>query len=272
MPKRFRSSFRRRPRFGGMYNRYKKRSMFKRGGGAQFSVRMSRIPAYAYAAPRLREFKRYDTNLGVLQITPQNSFLPQSLLNPVVQGSSFFQRIGNKISMKSLKIRGHVTPSPAGIWDSTNNVLTGDYLRWFVIYDRQPNGVAPLIQDVLRDTNNATTVITNQSGINPLNRDRFLILRDQTFSTNNFVNITVGTVPVSQAIAIGPQGLGQEGKGDFTVDDFIKLKGLETVYNVNNAGGIGDIQTGSLFFFITTDLGGAKYQIDCQFQLRYYDA
>lgn len=91
-----------------------------------------------------------------------------TLLNGVAVGTDFTDRIGRKILMKSIFIRGIHLP----VDDSTGNFIS----RLVIVYDRQANGVAPAITDVVKSINGSAQINLN-------NRDRFQILFDKQYVT-----------------------------------------------------------------------------------------
>jgi len=56
-------------------------------------------------------------------------------LNLIQEGASFYQRIGRKISMKSIYLTGYIYPV-----GNNAAALVEDYNRIIVFYDRQPGG------------------------------------------------------------------------------------------------------------------------------------
>lgn len=87
-----------------------------------------------------------------------------TLLNGITQGSDIINRVGNRIDVVSILIRGSV---------AVGATPTSATYRWLVVYDKQANAATPLITDVL-------TAIS-LSGVNNLaNRDRFVIYLDKT--------------------------------------------------------------------------------------------
>ena len=172
----------------------------------------------------------------------------------VNQGAGISQRIGNKIALKSLRLRFGI--------ELTGNTGTPPQLaRFMVIYDRQPNGTYPSAGVILSNATTAGTITngTAYSSINPTLFDRFIVLMDKTFIIGGDVN--------------GPTTATTEQKG-FIIDEFIKLKGLETCFSGNTAGSpIADIQTGALYI---VGLGDQTANTEAFFmagmmRLRYYD-
>lgn len=90
-------------------------------------------------------------------------------LNMIVPGTTVYDRIGSKITMTSMAVGFTLT--------GTNS--TASTVRGLLVYDRQVNGVGPLITDILSD--NVSGGVTLHSSLNIANKNRFLILRDQYF-------------------------------------------------------------------------------------------
>lgn len=158
-------------------------------------------------------------------------------LNNMVQGASVYNRIGSKVCLRSVRVSfGLAAPA------STAYSL----VRALVIYDRQSNGAAPAIGDILAGNNNAAPIFN--SDLNIVNRNRFIILRDQSFTIDTGEHLV------------------------HNVDWYIKTRGLETEYKAN-AGTIGDIATGCILFvaFWFNITGTAPSIIAFQTRIRYDD-
>lgn len=173
------------------------------------------------------------------------------ILNAVVNGAELYQRVGRKTYMKSLHIRGMIEP---------NGIAVQQAGRIVVIYDSQPNAAAPLTAAVLQDSN-AAAATTWASGINLTNRQRFKILRDYQVYLGSSTNVGGQAELIPDPI-----------KNSLNVDLFIKLKGLETVYNAVNGGTIADITSGAIFlFFVGGPTADGAWQLNYTSRLRYYD-
>lgn len=181
---------------------------------------------------------------------------PWILLNGVVQGAGNNQRIGNKISLKALRMKGQII-----------NLATAvqTYGRLLVIYDKQPNGAIPTYASVMQ-TRDSAGAATNTAFSDPNfdNKERFTILRDTTIvfpSVTNAVGVLTNV------------GFDQQSKSDiniFNVDMYIKLKGLHTAYTGATAG-IADISTGSLLYAVMIHQGAATWTFRNVERLTYYD-
>lgn len=189
-----------------------------------------------------QEINSLDTNIlpvaGVFNMTSAVAgaepavFTGMTEVNLVRQGPTFYQRIGNKIHMRSLSIT--FTPAVA----TSNGVIN---LRYMVVYDKQPNGAFPALTDVLQ-INDAGNVVFHSS-MNITNRSRFSILRDKL--------MTFSTIERSSAI----------------VKDYIKLN-HDTEFKANG-GTIGDIATGALFFIAFVDWYDGSNKLSCSPQSAY---
>lgn len=199
------------------------------------------------------ELKSWD---NVLAVTAQPiGALPlgnnPNCFNDMIEGTDFFQRVGRKVELKSLRLRGYFLP----IGSSTVTA----YCRMIVLYDAQPNAAFPAIQDVLQDCNGGATT-SAYSHPNLDNRERIKILRDKVFM--------LGPASGASEASFIP-----DGQQVYHYDEYIKLKGLTTVFNKTNGGTIADITSGSLVMFIIQDQTVVldNWKTNMNSRLRYYD-
>lgn len=178
-----------------------------------------------YRFPITNEAKTIDTGAAP-QVSTTGAF---ALLNGCIQGTDYTNRIGRKIMLKSLYIRG-IVASDVGVTMTSPAITVAQQARMIIFCDNQPNGATPAVLDLL---NNATTV----SQLNLNNRDRFKILVDKTFVLDPIVYNTTAT----QSVAAATNQIRQYKK-------FKKLN-METIYNSGNAGTVGDMNTGALWLF-----------------------
>jgi len=209
------------------------------------------VPGPRYAKGEVKSLDLASTQYGIsttATITP---------LNLIRAGTSFFNRIGRKISMKSLHIKCFLTAvRTAGF----------DYARIMVVYDSQTNGAVPTIADILQDCDQAGTNSTSSlSSANLNNRDRFRIIMDERV--------------VLPAITVAGGVVTAEGSPDpmqkfIDLDRFIPLKGYSTVYKADSSPAvIGDIATGGLYFVTlgAQASGSEGYNAYMSSRLRYRD-
>ena len=199
------------------------------------------------------ELKAIDINDGTYGFTRPAGGGSIALLNGIQTGASFYNRIGSRVEMINLHIRGFIYYALTSVQDQ---------VRMIVFYDRQPNGATPTASDVLQSRNQSgATINAGSSEINLDQRDRFVIIRDILRYIPS-VTVTVGV------LTNGPQIGGQ----DFQVNEFVKLKGLSTHYKSSSAPTtVGDIATGALFVMFISDTQDSTTGFNGNFRLRYAD-
>lgn len=140
--------------------------------------RYPRVPVLRQYQPRmfsLAEWKYTDVFVNV----DINTAPTITLLNGLVPGNSASQRVGNKVTIRSLEMRARVqTIAATGV---------EQFCRWFIVLDRQANGAAPAaITDIL--TANSVIALRNLE-----NRKRFKIIVDKAFPMGA-TSVSTGTV------------------------------------------------------------------------------
>lgn len=204
-----------------------------------------------------------DTSQG-LQFTSSGNVI---LLNGVAEGPASYERIGRKVSMKSIDlhftVRTLTQALAAGISCTRARIL--------IVYDRSTQGAAPSASDILTTVDSAgTQTTTPYSGLNPYNMSRFRVVYDNELTLpacdsdgdifNNVFSYTTGVMDMNKS-------------GTLSGRAYIKLKGRETCYNGSTAG-VGDIISGGLFLLVIGEVAGAvsvPYSVRFSSRLRYYD-
>lgn len=184
-----------------------------------------------------QETKFLDTSLTNLLSTTME-FVS---LNTPLFGTEFYQRVGNSMCLKSISING-------GLQYAYNAGAVQDYVRLAIVYDKQPNAAFPaaaatLFQEVY-DSGSAASYA--ESGINPVNKDRFIVLWTKRFQVPGLVT-AIGNTGGGGSPANNPPNI-MVSINDLTIDVFKKLGGMETRFNTTNGGTIADITTGSLLW------------------------
>ena len=202
-----------------------------------------------FQAGSAKEIKSYDVlvtapgagiawNMGAAAFAePGLAFTGMTELNDIQAGAAVYERVGAKVMIRSIRIRTAFT---------ANNTPCLGVCRVAVVYDRQPNGAAPGIADLFQDLRVAGATTTDlMSGINIANKNRFTVLRDQSFIFDSSHLAT-------------------------SIDWFIPCR-LQTEYRAT-ASSIGDISTGAIFFVVaaqnTTSFLNMLY---CRARIRYED-
>jgi len=250
-------------------NSTKKRSYPKKKATAPYKKRATKksITSKYSAKKKTREVKTVDIQFSDTYTSPyvEETFtgitfnttpMIQNLVT-VNQGAGIPNRIGNKIALKSLRIRGTIVPASSGGGSVQNQIM-----RYMIVYDRQPNGQYPAVNNVLSDILVTNAIVSGDylSSINPSFYDRFIVLCDKIQVLGGESSFTFITGPTEQ-------------KG-YVIDEFIKLKGLETVFTTSSEGSpVGDINTGALYLIalgnITEDSEPAY--MTSKMRLRFYD-
>lgn len=186
-------------------------------------------------------------------------------LNLVQIGSSFFNRIGRRIRMKSVQIFGDIIPNPAA-----TATFSAETIRSVIVYDRQTNGAYPALADIFEDTDQNGANTTNElSGINLNNRERFAILMDIKHKMP-FINVATGVPTTTVNIWPTDGARHEDSDGSFFLDHFRKLKGMETHYKADSTPAvIGDIATGGLYL-VTFGVTG-NWVLNFKVRMRYND-
>lgn len=162
-------------------------------------------------------------------------------LNIIAQGTSTSERVGKRIKLKSFQIRGEVQSG------STTKFTRGS---WFLVYDKRPRGVLPIITDII-DAANANAMAKD------INTGRFRILKRK-----NYAFAGPGD---------GAAGL-QSAKSVYAVDAYVDLKLKPTIYMADGVGTIADTEQGALYIvFVGNHSGSAGANFDGQVRLRYVD-
>lgn len=223
-----------------------------------------------YRAPAIRrmsgELKGVDSGIlsaavGVF-IASTNTNTGCAVLNVVTPGNGSWNRVGRKISMKSLRFRGAVEAVCDNGGVPGTVAARGVVVRIVIVYDKQPSGVLPTFADIFGHTSQLGSEISNPiDGLRYDNMSRFRVLRDKIIVIN----------PVDNPIA---SDAGVVTKRYF--DEFVDLKGLETVFKGESSPcTISDISSGGLYMFVRKDANttdtAANFNSDANCRLRYTD-
>lgn len=173
---------------------------------------------------------------------PANTTGSITLLNTIAQGTTVNTRVGKRVMMKGLQMRGLAQG------DSTCAISEWAFL---IVYDIRPRGALPLITDIL-DT------ISPNSFLNDTNAQRFRILhRSSDVNVGN--SATAGTDKVA-----------------FNIDEYMKIpkQYREVVFNALGTGTIADIDMGALYLVTVggNAAGTADSIIGLGTRLRYWDS
>jgi len=167
------------------------------------------------------------------------------LLNTVPQGAGITQRTGKRIRLVGLQVRG-------SIWASSNTSSTYVDCSMLIVYDKRPTGALPLQTDIL-------TTSDCKGFMNDNNTGRFRILRRVDFVLSG--NTAPASINLTNAVK--------------SLDTYVSLKGLTTVFESAGTGGIGDIDMGALYFVPLSSrntAGSLAPSSDLSFRVRFTDS
>jgi len=170
-----------------------------------------------------QELKVQDIATATYQINTTGSI---TLLAIPTVSADFTGRIGRKVTLKSLYLRGRVRAAGAGTM--TAQVTPEQQARLMIIYDLQPNAEVPTILDILNTADPASQ--TNLS-----NRERFRILCDKEYCFDPVVSVTTATQAQMTAT-----------RTCYNLKLYKKLN-LSMIFNAVNGGTIADINSGALY-------------------------
>lgn len=220
------------------------------GSPHSFGGRIGMIPSYVgYSGTGSGERKVID----VLQtaFAPETTGTQLLLLNGCQVGTQNYNRIGRKIRMRSIAIRGQIQP--------TDTTIAATMCRMIIVYDRQTNGAAPTYANIMQSQDiTGTTASTAFSMVNLDNRDRFVIVRDKFYG--------FGAID-----STATQALSSASPGIYPINEYVKCK-FETIFNTGSAGTVGDISSGSLYlFWVASNASAAGVQATVSTRLRFDD-
>ena len=198
------------------------------------------------AARAAKEVKGMDTLIdqAVSIVSTVGTNANCQVLNLIQSGSGSWNRVGRKVSLKSLRLRG------VAQYNTTFGALqtnADNWLRMVVVWDQQPSGgTIPTYDTVF-----ATTIQdgTETGGIlAPVrydNMDRFRVLKDSMIHFSQDVNaLSTGTTTVMVPF-----------------DEYISLGGRETVFSGQTVPmTIADISTGGLYIYFRAAATGVSVQ------------
>ena len=143
--------------------------------------------------------------------------------------------IGRKIKCNSLPLKGLLTYQYTP--EATTLDRNGNVLRMAVVWDKQPSGVLPAFDAIFGQTaQDGSDTSEFMDSLRYDNTDRFRVLRDVVVTGSPQLDASCGT--------------GNEADVQFPFDEFIKLRGCETVYSGETTPQtIADSSSGGLYVF-----------------------
>lgn len=146
----------------------------EKGSSKRFQSPSRFTPMMRNIVPRQRPIQTEVKSVDHEAVTPITTATttPADVLYDSSIGADFYNRIGRKVNLKSIYIRG--------VFKNGGPVSPAEAIRIVVYTDNQfTTGTVPTTADVLADVSNTGAIATNPySNINLNNRDRFQILKE----------------------------------------------------------------------------------------------
>lgn len=240
-------------------------------GGRKFFRRGSRFvrsPAYirSSAKPEMKWVDGFNNTVvdgNTIQMNQLNAAPQYYAANLVGAGSSSFQRVGDHIKGNYLRLNGQVYP------DQEKAQTETEYLKIAVIYDRNPNanGSFPAISDIYQCVSPIGQVDTTVfSPPNITNKDRFTILKEQTFTKPYKSTASTGHIAAESSIQYDSVNL---------INWYINMKGCDTNFSTTNTPPVlGDCRNGAVYILglgSSEDVADSAFNFAFQCRYTYYD-
>jgi len=167
-------------------------------------------------------------------------------INIIPQGAAVTQRVGKKVVMTGLQVRGRIT----------NTTLTGGCVNaaLIVIYDKRPTGALPTIATILASASPFSMNNDDGSG-------RFSIIRRWDITMNGGNLATTKSQTSNSTVNLN------DGGGNWT-----DMKARPVVFTATAAtGAIGTIEEGALYWVAITDSGASTCDVVGQVRVRFLD-
>lgn len=205
------------------------------------------------------ELKGMDTDISfnpVIASTTTNG--NTTTLNLIQSGTGSWNRVGRKVTLKSLRVKG--VASCFHFLDAGSDIL-GNTIRIMVVWDRQPAGATePLFSDIFGVTSQAGT--ETQTYFSPPKydtMDRFRVLKDWD------INSTADATPTAANFV----------RNEFSIDSYISLNDLETTYSGQSSPmTIADINNGALYLIARAQRQNnviTEWTVSAVCRIRYVD-
>lgn len=213
------------------------------------------------------EMKYFDQTGSLTEDATSKGIIVESNLTKIPQGVNASERVGRKISVKKLQIRAKLSLIGAVASGVGVGATYFDRARVILYIDRQTNGVAASVLELLQAVSGGAgppTAPFTDNSINDLqnlpNSARFWILKDKIYPLNSG----------------GSSGLNNMGVVRTFDCNYNFKKGLPIVWDTSNTdGSIGTMRSNSIKMLILTDAdrSGTTFgvQMTYNWRVRYYD-
>lgn len=213
----------------------------------------SRVPLASRGyTPNRKEYKAWSigaAGVGALQLTNVST---AGVITPIflpILGSDMTMRIGRKVTIKTIQVRGNIYLEQALTMASgTTPQITPKIM---LLWDSQPNGTIATVADIWQVAG------TPHSYLNLDNRDRFRVLRSEVFTMDAMLISSVAT-----------QSVASWNRTQHNFEWYLKNQDLDVVFNATNGGTIADISSGALLLVFICDVAASANDINCKWVSR----
>lgn len=236
----------------------RQRKNVRRGGkrvgasaGARAVLRRAYYGGMPYVMRGIRpELKSVDVQVTTNVLSTTATF---NTLNATALGTEIYERIGRRIRMKSLHLRGFLVHNGTGLPSSD------DYARVIVFYDKE--GTTSAIASILTSVDaTGATSSTATDGLNTAELSRYKILADIPYAFGTVANAGGTLNNLSNSIT--------DYTAEHNLNRFINLRMLQTEYGAGGAISNGGLQ---IMTIGVTAAASAQYSIRWYARLRYSD-
>lgn len=181
----------------------KNRTPYSKGGKGWGVKHPKVVPGFTRTAgPYARAYKANPSRALTMGAPPEKKYLDttatavnapttgviQAVFTVIPQGTTEITRVGGKITVTNFNVRGNFSLTTTALSGTPNN----DVVRMILFIDKQTNGAAPAVTDILKSAN-------GQAYMNLDNVDRFQILKDKMikvgFTASGSTNLVGDLVP-----------------------------------------------------------------------------
>jgi hypothetical protein len=226
--------------------------------------------------PELKYFDFTSASLNILLAGSSGGTVISGMFVPVL-GSDFINRIGRKVQIQSIRVKGYYWP-----YNITTVVELPCQLSQLLILDRNADGIsAPNLGDIIAGTNGSISP-TGTSFRQPNTRKRYKILRQLDTYTPQCAFITQTGVGFGTALNTGTGTLNttfalcnDSMRFDYYIDAH-KAKIGATIFNASSTGAYSDIEANALLMFLyagvpTSQTYNASWNVSMTSRVAYTD-
>ncbi|WP_445775606.1 capsid/nuclear shuttle family protein, partial [Shewanella sp.] len=207
----------------------------------QRTIKVASQPKQSFTVAKRRKFLNQSSNYVDLAVAAYDLDTTGNvtLIPTIPQGTTVSTRVGKRVMIKSLQIRGLANSN------SATTIALGSYM---IVHDKRPTVTIPAVTDILVSAN-------FNSFTNDNNTSRFTILKRKNFTFIGNEN-TAGE---------------QTDKTGYHVNDFLRIN-KNMSFNALGTGVIADIDEGALYLLcVGNQTGTAAAGLTIGFRTRFVD-